>query len=569
MADNPSDDLTKIQDRADKLVSDHSALHSDYGSIETMYFMDEEGAQRPTTSSHDPNDVQVTISPSARNDVIGIVRVMTASEAQFEASSKKDDTHKEEIEELCRIVLRQSGLLSRGRITTDAVRATSLFADTHLVLSRLDDVIGRKGLEPGEKKRLEEIRKRTPMLVEVVSPTIGYPSFGRFGMRVYLIRKKMRGEAIKEEWPLPAGMTLDDNTDYEFNDWYDLVNRAVWLSEFKNLPLLAPAAHNMPELPIAVTLADGSSLWNQPERMRQPFLYAKNKGSWWKRENLLYTQMFTALWERGSGILLGFDEKPDEIELDFAGPGVRFITAPKPRLLSDTALDPSLLTIKNQVLDAIDAESTVYKQLLGSNAGAGQMPFSSLSLLSQSGQVALSPIQDSVQNAIKQILLVMLRWIKREGVNLDGIVDMKPDQIPDDIDLAVTLEVNLPQDTFRNAQIAETLEKNGDVSREWTQTKLLQIPDSKKMRKAIWTEQATDAFYAELLKQALSQASVVQAAPAQKPPANTEGVGGTGGTGGVNAPAGPGAEAAAAGGETLPATQPMQPGANPEGGSYA
>lgn len=560
-----SEDITTVQTMADKIVADNSGLHSLYNEIEQAYFMDDAIAEKPTASAHDPDDIKVTLSPSARNDIIGIVRVMTATEAQIKAKSDTDTNHADDIEKLCRRVISESGLLSRGRITTDAVRATALYADTHLMLSSLDAMIQIATTE--EKAGLQEIRKRTPFQLEVVNPNNGYPAFGRHGMRKYLRREKVRGEAIKEEWTLPAGMTLDDATDYEFNEWWDKTNRGVWLTEFKAMPLLALTPHNLPELPISVALADGSALWPLPERMRQPFLYAKIRGGWLKRENLFYTQLFTSLWERGTGVLVGFDDDPGDVTVDFAGPGVRYIKAAKSRLLSDSALDPNLLVIKNQILDPIDAESTVYKQVLGSNAGASSTPFSSLSLLSSSGQVALTAIRESVQNSLKQILLVMLRWIKREGVDLKGIVDMKASDIPDDIELEITLDVKLPQDTFRNAQIAETLEKNGDVSHEWVQSNLLQIPDSKEMRKQIWTEQTAEVFYQALVQKALADNQNQQQ---QGTPASTGPSGGTGTAGGVVVPAGPGAEAAMAGGATLPATEPVTPpGTNlptPQGG---
>lgn len=551
MAENKSP-TQLIQDRAKQLVADYSTLHADYETIEHLYFMDESIAEQPSALTHQAEDIKLTISPNARNDIIGIVRLLTANEIQFEAKSEKAPEFTSEIERLCHIIVDESSRLSRGRIVVDAVRSTTLLGDTHLVISRVDELATM--VSDDEKPALQELKKRTPILLEVNSATHGYPGFGRFGLRVYLRRLQIRGEQIKAEWQLPAGMQLDDITDYWLNDWYDLTNRFVWLDEFPDNPLLPLTAHKMHELPIAIGLADGSSLWSKPEQIRQPFLYAKYKGNWHKRENLFFTQLFTSLSERGSSILLGSDSNAplDKITVRFAGPGVRLIDMPNAKVLSDSAFDAALMQIK-ALLDNVDAESTIYKQVLGSALGMEQMPYSAMAMLSQSGRLSTISVQESVQTAMSEIMEKSLRWIKREGLDLTGIVDMQASDIPDDFEIKATLEVKLPQDAFRNAQIAETMEKNGDVSKQWVRSNLLQIPDSDKMDEEIWTEQSAQAFYLKLLGIATqSEPGPVQSAR-----------GGMGGVGGVNRPAGAGAEAAAAGAETLPATEPIQPGAGP------
>lgn len=564
MADIDQKEFEKIKKLAGQLKSASNALHTEYREIEQMYQMRDD--VNINSASHDKGDIKITISPSARNAVVGVVRLLTSSEPRFKCTSESGSEKVNEIEKLAKKMWKESSAFKRAPVWTDAVRTAVLFSDVHLTVDCVDDLLKVAGMDEGERMRLNGIRKRTPFLFAVRHPIEGYPYFGEHGMRAYYRLYQTTGDEIKSRWGEPAGSQFDDNTQYNVNDWYDLTQRIIWMD---NNTVMVYAKHKMPELPIDVQLADGSELWTKPEEMRQPFLYASWKGGWWKRENLVYTSIFTSMAERGTGILLGFDEEPNNITVEFAGPGVRYIKAAKPRMLSDTALDPSLIAVKNQILEPIEGENTIYKQTLGQDVGNNT--FSSLSLLSQTGRLPIVPMQEAVQHGIERETMVVMRWIKREGIDLEGIVDMKASDIPDDLELTVELKVDLPQDMFRNVQIAEQAVDKQLVSREWVHTNLLDVPDSEAMTKQIWGEKAVDAFFSTAMQMAIQKASQPPAPPTTPaptpdpnapppamPPTQPGDVPDQMQGQGVSMPGGP--ASAMAGGGAMPATEPMTPG---------
>lgn len=149
-----------------------------------------------------------------------------------------------------------------------------------------------------------------------------------------------------------------------------------------------------------------------------------------------------------------------------------------------------------ELLDNMGAESTIYKQTLGQSAGGGQTPFSSLAMMSQAGRLPLVPPQEAVAKVIKEAAMIALKMFREDGMVWEGL---KPTEISDDFDLTVTLEVNLPQDTFRNAQVASQL--RGIVSKEWTRQNLLQVGNSDEMDATIYSEMAAEETFKQLLPQ--------------------------------------------------------------------
>ncbi len=148
--------------------------------------------------------------------------------------------------------------------------------------------------------------------------------------------------------------------------------------------------------------------------------------------------------------------------------------------------------------------------------GAG-IPFSSLSLLSNSGKLPLVDPQRALQQVIKDACLHIAYRIQTEAIENDVI---PPDLLTDDIDLTVSLVAKLPQDSLRNAQVAQSL---GDlVTDEWKHQELLQISDSKAMRKQRLKENMVNAIFGAVISnpQIMQQAAnaIMRQAGQQPPP---------------------------------------------------
>lgn len=513
-----TDELKKIQDQARKLVSQNSERDLMFDEIQDMYWME----TSETVNKRDSSDVKMTISPSARNEVVGMVRLLTTNNPHFSATGKEGDPDK--VEKALESIIKRSNEVTLTKLATEAARSAVLYSDVHIMIELVDDMLAVDGLPEYEKKRLEEIRSRTPFLVSVLSPREGYPLFGRTGLRAYLRKYKAQGADIRERWGVED---LDDDQDYTVYDWYGMEYRAVWLEE-KSEPL-SFAEHGLSRIPIVVMISDGTNLFREEEYKRHPFLYAKWKGEWWKRENLLYTTLFTSMFERGTGPLVGIDPEslgPDKVlDVNYAGP-FRYIIA-KAQLLNDKAFDADLLGARG-LLEQVSGESTIYKQTLGENVGGSNTSFSALAMLSQSGRLPLVSAQDTIAAAFREMGNIIIRWIKAENVKNTWI---KASEIGSDLEIDCGMEVKLPQDMFRNAQIAASLK--GVVSNEWIHTNLLQIDDSNEMRYEVWSEAAADSFFqlemqrlAEQAKQAFIAAQQQQqmAMQGQRGPAQMQGI---------------------------------------------
>jgi hypothetical protein len=88
--------------------------------------------------------------------------------------------------------------------------------------------------------------------------------------------------------------------------------------------------------------------------------------------------------------------------------------------------------------------------------------------------------------------------------------------IPDDVDIEVTLEPKLPQDNLRNAQIVTQLKSSGaNVSDEWINTELLQIADSNEMFQQKTKEEIRKAILGSIMQNPQMMQQFVMAAMGQ------------------------------------------------------
>ena len=492
-------ELEKIKKQAKELVARSAERDTMFNEITDMYWMEDSSAGLGGRANE---DIKMTISPSARNEVIGMVRLLTTTAPRFKATSEDGDP--DNVEKALDMIIKRSNEVQQAKVEVEASRCAVLYGEVHLMIESIDDILAIPGIPEYEKARLREMRLRTPFLTTALSPREAYPAFGKTGMRSYLHRYKTWGADLKDRWGV---LDLKDDLEYTVNDWYGMEYRAVWLDEVPKE--LAFAKHGMARIPIVVKFSDGTSLFGEEDKKRQPFLYAKWKGGWWKRENLLYTTLFTSMFERGTGPLAAIDPEsiPDGVlEVNYAG-AFRWIKA-RAQLLNDKAFDNDLLNAKG-LLDQVGGESTIYKQTLGDNIGAGQAAFSTISLLSQSGRLPLTSPQEAIADAFRDAGYIMLRWIKAENIQNPWV---KAGEIDDDVEVDCLMEVNLPQDMFRNAQIGAQLK--GTVSEEWIHSNLLQIPDSEAMKKKVWSEMAADAIFQTRMEQFIKQLTAPAPTPA-------------------------------------------------------
>jgi len=477
-------DVEKIKKRAKRIEDSHMAQHELFERYREIYFM--KNAEKPKNSGVDDKDWKITISPSGRNEVIGMKRLLDTGEIHVEIKSEgKTYQASDKIEEGLKAMLRVSGEMKRARVEKDANLSAALWGPVVMRAESVDDLITAQKNE-AYKKRLEKMRKRTPFFISPINAEESYPEWGKFGMLAHVEKYKVAGAELKETW----GVTCDEDKEYNVHDYLDLENRVVWADELKETIYSGP--HKMDDMNVIVRYSGGSSLFFKPEEQLQSFLYAKAEGEWDKRENLWWTYLFTAIYREGlpgKTILVEATEGTQpEVSADYSA-GIRniVVNGAKATALPSNIIDGDIMQLKN-MMDDVSGDSTIRGQTLGENIRGAT--FSSLAMLSSAGKLPMIDPQEAVEQAFTDMFLHILNRIKEEGIENDLV---PPADIPDDIEVIVTMEAKLPQDNLRNAQIASAL---GDkVSDEWVHTNLLQIGNSEEMKKSI----AKDAIYKAMI----------------------------------------------------------------------
>lgn len=498
-------DIKSMREHAQQVISSYGRRDTDlYNRYREMYFMEDE-ARRPNNSKVDEKDWAITVSPSARNEVVGMVRLLDTSEIHITVKDTGGEKHpsSDKIELALKAILRVSGEHRRARIESDSALSAVLYGPVVLYSESLDD-LAEVNKDKFKRRQIENIRKRTPFLIRSINPDQSYPEWGEFGMISHTWKYKVKGSVVKERW----GVEAKPDQDYTVYDIYNSENRLVYADGITE-PLFAQA-HGLSAIPIISRYAGGSSLFFEPEKQMQSFLYARAKSRLDKRENALLTAVATAINTRGlMGPLLAIDPEnvPETIRVDYAG-GVRYIIA-KAQQVDDKVIDPVVFQWR-ALLREIGGESTIQSQTLG--AANNQGTFSGLAMLSSAGKLPLVDSQRAIEMSFRDVFLNVLQRIKEEGIENALIA---PQEIPDDIELEVSLEPNLPQDKLRNAQVAQSL---GDlVSEEWKHTNLLQIGDSESMRKQSMKEQIMKALMGAILQDSTLMQQMVGAVMGMPP----------------------------------------------------
>lgn len=542
-------DFEKIKKRTMEIESAHNEKLRLFERYREIYFMT--NAETPKNAAVDKGDWKITVSPSGRNEVTGMKRLMDTGEIHITVKSAGETVaNSDELEQGLKTILRVSGEAKRARVEKDANLSAVLWGPVCLRAESLDDLIATQK-KPAYKKRLENMRRRTPFIISCLNAEESFPDWGEFGMLAHVGKYKMRGAELKERW---AVADCQDNREYIVHDYVDLENRVVWADGI-NTPLFS-GPHNLPDLNIAVRYAGGSSLFYKPEEQLQSFLYAKAMGDLDRRENLILTYIFTSVFMQGlpgrTMLVQNSESTQPTVDIDYAS-GVKriVVTGAKADMVDMQVIDGDVMQIK-AMLDDMSGDSTIRGQTLGENISGAT--FSALAMLSSAGKLPMIDPQEAVEQAFSDIFLHILTRIRDEGMENDVI---QPADIPDDVEVEVSMEAKLPQDNLRNAQVAGML---GDkVSDEWIHTNLLQIGNTEDMHAQIFKEQIKKAMIGKLAQDPQYIDQFLQAAMGmQKPQPQPQGQPGQPPT------APPGMEEMMQGQNGMPPQPPQQGAPTPE-----
>ena len=596
-AATPGTDMERfkqVKERVTQIIGDQRAVKEMNKSFADMYWIGETGAgagisnsdrtPRYNRNSYDKNDVRLTASTSSRDRVTGIHRMMRTSKPKFKATCKSK-TYANKIENFLDRIWEASCTRKRSRLESDLILSGILFTDENLEVVEVEDLIQmvQQGLakKPGDGvlktrlKRLQDLQAKSPVVFEVGSPMVTYPVWGEDGLSEYLVWTQIKGKKLRERWGVVEmnGGPVKDNDNYNLYDYRDLEIRCIHVDGQAEPIVMKP--YNRPDMPCFSAIADGTGLFPEEERQRQPFLYGMWKSGLADREDEAWTTLMTGLMIRGLNQILIVDSSApnynaNSVMLKYAG-AIPYIEAPGgAQLMDNKALDPNFLQALN-LLFQTGERTTVPTQTLGENIEPG-VTYSGYAMASQNGRVVIIGIQEGTEKVVKDASMYVLKLVK-DGTIVD--TELKRTDILDDLELEVHMEVDLPQDALRKAQmIAQIRNSNVPVTNEWIHEQL-QIKDSEKMTADWMTEQAIIELFKADLPRLIQE---ILAMMPQKQPPTPEGIppGPTGeavppgmhqmedGTmmadNEMQYPTTPGGpEAAMAGGQVMPATEPMNP----------
>lgn len=496
LTDEQIREMRKVRD---DLISSYGARDEMLRRYEEIYFMTRK-ANPKGLRGVDDKDIKETISSSGRDAVIGMKRILDSGDVHIKVIGEGGDPDK--IEAGLKKMMKVSGEYRIASVEKDLNLSASLYGPGVLNVESVADLIEAQadGGKEFVKKQLELLSRKTPFMLNTITPTQSYPMWGAYGMIGHARKYKLKGMEITDRWSVEC---KDPNQEYEVKDFFYYEKRLVeadgisdplmaveWVSRDSKGEIIGSI-----NIPVFARYAGGSSLFHEPEKQSQPLLYGKAKGEWDLRETLFYTYLFTAIYQQGlPGPLMMIDPEnaSQDIEVEYKR-GIRTIVA-KGQFANNQIIDGDVMQLRNIMQDQA-ATQTVQPQTLGQNTNG--VTFSQFAMASKAGLIPAIDPKESQEALYKDAFTHILQRIKEENIENDLI---QPGDIPDEFELEVTIEPDLEQDDLRNSQIAMQLLSSGaNVSKEWVNTNLLKIADSKAMLRQKKKEELFDAMV-ELMK---------------------------------------------------------------------
>lgn len=505
----------ELQEYVNYLKRLHSEPHNMMNEMEKMFLMnwDDEERVRKTMEN-----IKITKSPDARNNLLGAVRLLVATDPQF-STPKTDvltDTDNLDALELAAAEMwSRSGAIRGDPVHYDLILSMLLFGQAVISVTRTEDMVAySKNAPKAYKQQIEKIARTTPYMFDVLDPRSCYPDLSAWGLNALYRETETTYNALINEYP---NYTQQAGKPGRFGtavvcDYWDLDMHRTWVRG-QERPLIEEA-HGLNFIPFVVQNGEGSRLFDTKYQL-QPFLYTVWKSGLADRQNLALTVLYSMIFAmgvtplfaetlspQGLGITMDFSTVPAKVTIP---PGAAF--AP---IQSKGIIDPSLMEAW-QLAEGKITESTIYSQTLGEPIGANAT-FSMVALLHQAGRLPLISPQRKGSHAIAEAIKMSFEWWKAEGSAYQftgALGDVDPAQIPEYLDMTAELDISLPQDQYQQAQIGALLAQGDDpiLSKDHVRENILHINQPGQEQRRIWGEQAANLL---ARKYFIDQAMVIQ-----------------------------------------------------------
>ena len=456
-------DFAKLRDRCNQVVAEHASRNAMYQAIERMYMM--QWDEQPPESY-----IKATMSPDAHIAITGIGRLLTSTDPVISvarsAEEPGDVARADKLEKVLQALWRRANRARRWPLHYDACKSAALFAEVCIEIANVDETLRWAEVEGRDTTQLKREAKACPYSYNVRHPSTVFPQFGAFGLRSVLHRYRRRLWEVREFWGKNAAVVEGDDMDWvTFSNYWDATYHVVWVND-GDKPVVSEK-HGLPFIPWVCVISDGSGMWNEPEKQRNPMLYSVWKGGWWQRQNLLYSVFYTLAAQMGfpTWVITTLDGRDVAIDLNKPGGKVEMrpgeSVAPLQKMLIDDAVKQGLAIADSKLISA-----TLPRVVFGESPGS-TMSYSAMNLLSQGGRLPLVPIERQVGYALAEMFDVTLRWIHHAGkkvqlYNVGEMAEVAPFDInPDHIEVDVKLKADVPQDRLSLATMIQILRQPG------------------------------------------------------------------------------------------------------------
>lgn len=505
----------QAQQHGDDLEGRFADRNSMFEKMEDMYLL--KAPSLPTE-----NWIKQTVSPSARNALLGAVRLMTAVDPIWSVPtgmSPEEQDKASKVEQIARAIWVGAGRAARKPIHADIVLSALMYGEVQMAVNLTADLVA--AATEDNKDRMGHVAAQTPVLFDVINPRLGYPEFDRAGLSAYYSAQEIRVSDVIARYGQDAAAQLSDRQAWEtvtHCEYWDAKMHYIWLKELQN-PLVE-LEHGLPCIPVVCQVIEGGSLFGREGQLdRQPFLYGLWKSGLWERETLALTVMYSLIFAVGANpqwVYRRNDTNKQAPVVDYSVPGGQLVldAGEGYEPLAKQVLDPSLLQGLTTA-QSLGVESTIYQQALGASPTHSGASFSEIALLSQAGRLPLVSAQRMGSFAIGEAMRVAFKLLKTAGGKASawgekGDVSFKAADLPDRPNIEARLEVSLPQDDRQNALIALQMTQGDSplMSKARAREEYLGIGQPDQEEKAIWTEKAQQAQLQMMVQQEIEKAQM-------------------------------------------------------------
>ena len=493
------DVFDQIRTHARDLKGAYGVRDQEFKEYEKMYLMDFDARQ---SKFENADIIKKTASPSARNKVIGALRLLMSQDPIFDIKSERfDDAKAEAVEKSISRWWEQSGRAVKRPLHYDMILSASLYDEIHTAVTVMDDY----KVFTETDRRAERISKMTPILFQSWNPRQGYPEFDELGLCSYYRETTVKWSYVAQKYKdlLKDNVTFVNKKTTDnvlLKIFYDLDHYAIWINEED--PFVCEE-HGLPCIPIDVTLINGSSFFEREEDRRQPLLFGIKRSNLWKNESLLYTVLYSLLFT--IGVTPTFVYKTDsEDNLDIRNDGaLQYIQMRRQDSidpLDNKGILPPEVQRLSEITGTLINESTMYNTAFGDKGGNSQT-FSETSLLQQAARLPLIGPQRLGGFGISSTVEMALMLMKEKGLSFDkNGYRIKASEIPDDIEVKAKLDVILPQEKLQMVNVGISMQKLG-MPNEYVQSNLLGITNTKEIKDQFVKEQTENALLELKLQQ--------------------------------------------------------------------